>query len=53
MIGPGLSGDRIADVVGKADTDHLFPEDPNSPRNRRISIILLREAPLPAASALQ
>ncbi len=53
LIETGLSRDRIADVVGKADTDHLFPEDPNSPRNRRISIILLREAPLPAASAIQ
>ncbi len=53
LIETGLSRDRIADVVGKADTDHLFPDDPNSPRNRRISIILLREAPLPAASAVQ
>ncbi len=53
LIEGGLSRDRISDVVGKADTDHLFPDDPDSPRNRRISIILLREAPLPAASALQ
>ena len=52
LIETGLSGDRIVDVVGKADTDHLFPDDPNSPRNRRISIILLREVPLPAASAV-
>ena len=53
LIETGLSRDRIADVVGKADTDHLFPDDPNSPRNRRISIILLREAPLPASTAIQ
>ncbi|HET8725873.1 MAG TPA: flagellar motor protein MotB [Alphaproteobacteria bacterium] len=42
----GIPSDRIATVVGKADTDHLFPDDPASPRNRRISITLLREAPL-------
>ncbi len=39
----GLNKARILNVVGKADTDHLFPEDPTSPQNRRISIILLRE----------
>ena len=53
LIDAGMSRDRIADVVGKADTDHLYPDDPHSPRNRRISIILLREAPLSAATALQ
>jgi len=53
LVETGLSRDRISDVVGKADTDHLYPDDPHSPRNRRISIILLRQAPLPAAAALQ
>ncbi len=53
LIDAGMSRDRIADVVGKADTDHLFPDDPDSPRNRRISIILLRETPLPASSAIR
>ena len=50
LIEAGMSRGRIADVTGKADTDHLYPDDPDSPRNRRISIILLRDAPLPAAS---
>jgi chemotaxis protein MotB len=35
--------ERINNVVGKADTEHLAPEDPKSARNRRISIILLKE----------
>jgi flagellar motor protein MotB len=38
---------RLAMVTGKADTDHLFPEQPRDPRNRRISITLLRQEPLP------
>lgn len=41
----GLGSDRIAQVVGRADQDLLVPDDPAHPRNRRISIILLREAP--------
>ncbi len=31
-----------------ADTEHLDKDDPLSPRNRRISIILLRENPVAA-----
>jgi chemotaxis protein MotB len=30
-------------VVGKAEFDPLIPQNPNDPRNRRISIVLLRE----------
>jgi chemotaxis protein MotB len=45
LIAAGLSPDRIATVVGKADTDPLLPDDPASPRNRRISIVLLHEQP--------
>jgi chemotaxis protein MotB len=40
----GIDDSRITDVVGRADRDLLFPNDPTSPRNRRISIVLLREA---------
>jgi chemotaxis protein MotB len=43
LLEAGLQGARIAEVVGRADTDHIFPDEPNSPRNRRISIVLLRE----------
>jgi chemotaxis protein MotB len=48
LVNAGVNPRRIASVVGKADTDHLFPEDATSPQNRRISIILLREHPFPA-----
>ena len=42
----GLSNDRIYQVVGKADSEPLFPEDPYMAANRRLSILLLREAPV-------
>jgi chemotaxis protein MotB len=42
----GVSGDRIYQVSGKAASDPLFPDDPTLAGNRRISIILLREAPV-------
>jgi chemotaxis protein MotB len=45
LLAAGLSPDRIANVVGKADTDPLLPDDPSSPRNRRLSIVLLHEQP--------
>jgi chemotaxis protein MotB len=44
----GLPPERIARVVGMADRDPLVADDPASPRNRRISIVLLREAKPPA-----
>ena len=43
----GLGAGRITRVVGKAAGDLLVPEDPTSPRNRRITMVLLREARLP------
>ena len=44
LVGFGVPISRIASVTGKADTDPLVPEDPTLPTNRRISIVLLREA---------
>ncbi len=41
----GVDPDRIYEVVGKAGSDPLLPEDPNASANRRLSIVLLREAP--------
>lgn len=38
----GIRASRIARVVGYADTELLIPLDPRDPRNRRISIIILR-----------
>jgi chemotaxis protein MotB len=36
----------VAEVVGKAGADPLYPENPYASANRRISIILLKEAPV-------
>jgi len=41
MVNSGMNPDRIASVVGRADTDPLYSADPASPRNRRISILLV------------
>ena len=49
----GVEGDRIYQVSGKGDREPLYPDDPDLPANRRISIVLLREAPvMPADNAL-
>lgn len=42
----GVFNDRIAKVTGKAGSEPLYPDDPGLPGNRRISIVLLREAPV-------
>jgi len=42
----GVPVDRIYQVSGKATSEPLFPDDPALPGNRRIAIVLLREAPV-------
>lgn len=42
----GIDTDRIYFVAGKAGSEPLFPDDPFASSNRRISVILLREAPV-------
>ena len=42
----GVSVDRFAEVVGKADTDPLFPDGPYRAENRRVTILVMREAPV-------
>jgi len=42
----GLPDGRVAEVVGKAGADPLYPENPYAAANRRISIVLLKEAPV-------
>ena len=42
LIELGVPESRINRVVGKASEEPLLVDDPNNPRNRRISIILLR-----------
>lgn len=46
MVEFGLGAEKIAKVAGKADREHLFPDKPSSPLNRRISIILQKQKPL-------
>ncbi|NRG17297.1 flagellar motor protein MotB [Rhizobiales bacterium] len=41
----GIPQDRFYAVVGKADTEPLFPNDPFLASNRRIGILLMSEAP--------
>lgn len=43
LVAAGVNGDRISRVEGLADRDHLVKEEPNDPRNRRISVTLLRK----------
>jgi chemotaxis protein MotB len=47
----GVQADRIYQVSGKANSDPLYADDPTLPGNRRIAIVLLREAPVLPESA--
>jgi len=42
----GVDDDRVYQVSGKATSEPLYPDDPTLPGNRRIAIVLLREAPV-------
>ena len=42
----GVEADRVYQVSGKATSEPLYPDDPALPGNRRIAIVLLREAPV-------
>jgi chemotaxis protein MotB len=46
LQGSGVDPDRVYQVSGKANSDPLYPDDPTLPGNRRIAIVLLREAPV-------
>ena len=46
LVASGVAGDRIAEVVGFAGTRPLFPDEPDRPENRRITLVLLSEQPL-------
>jgi chemotaxis protein MotB len=43
LLSSGVPADRVDRVVGRADTDPLMANDPANARNRRISIVLLRD----------
>jgi chemotaxis protein MotB len=42
----GVDPDHIYQVAGRAGSDPLYPDDPMLPGNRRITVTLLREAPV-------
>ncbi len=46
LAGQGIDSDRIFEVSGKAGSDPLLPDNPYASSNRRISILLMREAPV-------
>jgi chemotaxis protein MotB len=48
IVQAGVDEARVARVSGLADRDPFVPTDPKDPRNRRISIVLLRKAIPPA-----
>lgn len=45
MIEAGLPEARIESVIGRAAREPLLPDDVLSPRNRRMTIVLLRDVP--------
>ncbi len=42
----GVRAQQISMVAGRADSDPLFPEDPYMAANRRVTITLMKEAPV-------
>ena len=43
LAGSGIDEKKLSNVMGKADTDHLNLENPLDAKNRRITIMLMRE----------
>ncbi|MEM1365462.1 MAG: flagellar motor protein MotB [Pseudomonadota bacterium] len=53
LVQSGLSTGRLHSVIGRADAQPLFPNDPFLTANRRISILLMKEEPpLPLGDSL-
>ncbi len=51
LIANGIPSSKISNVVGKSDTDHFNKDNPLDSKNRRISIILLRDSLTTGSSA--
>jgi chemotaxis protein MotB len=45
LVNAGVNDNRIDNISGRADTDPKIKDEPTSPENRRISIVLLRDNP--------
>lgn len=50
LVNAGVQEEKIVAVVGKASNDLLNKNDPLAPSNRRISILVIRNEPLPERS---
>ncbi|MEE4452367.1 flagellar motor protein MotB [Novosphingobium resinovorum] len=44
MVAAGLPADRFSEVVAKAGTEPVYPDQPDRPENRRITIVVIGEA---------
>ena len=45
LAASGIPHDRFHSIQGRADAEPLFPDDPFLASNRRISILIMSEAP--------
>lgn len=43
MVAGGLTPDRFSEVVAKAGSEPIYPDRPDRPENRRITIVILAE----------
>jgi chemotaxis protein MotB len=53
LAGAGFPNDRFTSVVGRADTEPVFPDNPYLAPNRRVTITLVNEAPPLAPNAFR
>jgi chemotaxis protein MotB len=54
MVAAGLPADRISEVVAKAGTEPIYTDQPDRPENRRITLVVMTEAPvLPRDASFQ
>ncbi|MCJ8158676.1 flagellar motor protein MotB [Sphingomonas sp. LaA6.9] len=44
MVAAGLTPDRFSEVVAKAGSEPIYPDRPDRPENRRITIVILAES---------
>lgn len=45
MAAAGITTDRFSEIVAKAGTEPVYPDQPERPENRRITIVVLGAAP--------
>jgi chemotaxis protein MotB len=46
MIAAGLPAERFAEVVAKAGTEPIYPDQPTRAENRRITVVVMAEPPV-------